>query len=315
MTLRSDSRRYTNLDGGQQQYNERTPWYWRLIALVASWLILGGYLILPGLYHKNPELKISQSILSVFVVAMLTAGYSFTGLLCFVCPNDVFQAENIFLPALTSSGLGLLTIAYNFLASRSYTWSKAAITGTAISGTSTVLYTFLLLWTQRRIIQHRDQVASLERHRSAVDSWSHEPTFYTNFLQNTYPSAFSSNTQPQNEDDIIKANMQSLLQNSRDSGPSPDATSATFRIDLPGVEEEERRQANSSELLGSPPLTATHQAEWNRVRALGEDEAFRRWDRGRTIQRPASVETLNVGARERGLSREERRREIELGRI
>lgn len=56
-----------------------------------------SYLILPGLYMKNPELKFSQSILSVFVVALLTAGYSFTALLCFACRDEVFQAESIFL--------------------------------------------------------------------------------------------------------------------------------------------------------------------------------------------------------------------------
>jgi hypothetical protein len=46
---------------------------------------------------KNPELKFSQSILSVFVVALLTAGYSFTALLCFACRDEIFQAEAIFL--------------------------------------------------------------------------------------------------------------------------------------------------------------------------------------------------------------------------
>jgi hypothetical protein len=55
------------------------------------------YLILPGLYAKEPQLKFSQAVLSVFVVALLTAGYSFTALLCFACRNDDFQAESVFL--------------------------------------------------------------------------------------------------------------------------------------------------------------------------------------------------------------------------
>jgi hypothetical protein len=53
--------------------------------------------LLPGLYTKTPELKISQPVLSVFVVALLTAGYSFTALLCFACRNELFQAEGVFL--------------------------------------------------------------------------------------------------------------------------------------------------------------------------------------------------------------------------
>lgn len=66
--------------------------------LMDDWkLIYVSYLILPGLYAKNYELKFSQAVLSVFVVALLTAGYSFTALLCFACRSDEFQAESVFL--------------------------------------------------------------------------------------------------------------------------------------------------------------------------------------------------------------------------
>lgn len=56
-----------------------------------------SYLILPGLYAKDPQLRFSQAVLSVIVVALLTAGYSFTALVCFACRNDLFQAERVFL--------------------------------------------------------------------------------------------------------------------------------------------------------------------------------------------------------------------------
>jgi hypothetical protein len=47
MPRRSDSKRYTNLDGQYQYQDERasTPWYWRFIASVASWMILAGYVV------------------------------------------------------------------------------------------------------------------------------------------------------------------------------------------------------------------------------------------------------------------------------
>lgn len=67
-----------------------------------------SYLILPGLYSRDYELRFSQAVLSVFVVALLTAGYSFTALLCFACRDDEFQAESVFLygfPRQTSSSL------------------------------------------------------------------------------------------------------------------------------------------------------------------------------------------------------------------
>jgi len=56
-----------------------------------------SYLLLPGLYAKDSQLKFSQAILSVFVVSLLTAGYSLTALLCFACRNEFFQAEGVFL--------------------------------------------------------------------------------------------------------------------------------------------------------------------------------------------------------------------------
>lgn len=42
--MRSNSKRYINLSGLQND-RENTPWYWRFIALAASWMILGGYVL------------------------------------------------------------------------------------------------------------------------------------------------------------------------------------------------------------------------------------------------------------------------------
>jgi hypothetical protein len=55
------------------------------------------YLITPALYDSDPKLRLSKGVLTVFVVALMTAGYSFTALLCFSCRNEIFQAEAIFL--------------------------------------------------------------------------------------------------------------------------------------------------------------------------------------------------------------------------
>ncbi|KAL5449875.1 hypothetical protein PMIN06_006724 [Paraphaeosphaeria minitans] len=270
-----------------------------------------SYLILPGLYAENPQLRISQPVLNVFVVALLTAGYSFTALLCFACRNELFQAESIFLPALTSSAIGLLTIAYNFLVSEAYVWGTAAISGTVISTASTFLYGLLLLWTHRRIVKLREQ-------RSNRSNLYNEPGYYNNFVQNMYPAAARSPSAPPeiplSDEDGINQQMALLLMK-QDQGTSPDASSATFRIDLPEDHEARERIANSQELVGTPPVS---HADWNRARSqsrpdsLGETQAWERWqDRGRTADRPASI-----GARSnhsRAMSREERRREIEMG--
>lgn len=308
MPMRSGSKRYINLhphDGA------REPWYWRFIAMAASWMILGGYLILPGLYKNDPELKFSQAVLTVFVVALMTAGYSFTALLCFACRNEIFQAESIFLPALSSSALGLITIAYNALAYRNHEWGTPAISGIVISATSTVLYAGLLLWTYHRIAKLRKNGSS------RANLWS-EQSYYQNFIQNMYPAASRSPSAPPelqlSEDDRINQQMALLLMQ-KDNGPSPDASSATFRIDLPEDREERDRIANSQELVGTPPVT---HADWNRARSqsrpdsLSETQAWERWqDRGRSTNRPASIDARSNHSR--AVSREERRREIELG--
>jgi hypothetical protein len=214
-------------------------------------------------------------------------------------------------PALTSSFLGLLTIAYNFVSSSGYQWNTAAITGTVVSTTSSVLYAILLLWTHRRIVKIKESSNS-----RAQNLWS-EQSFYNNFIQNMYPSARPSHIPsdlPISEDDRINQQMAMLLMKT-DSGPSPDAQSATFRIDLPEDREERERIANSQELLGTPPTA--HQ-DFNRSRgnsrsdSLNEEQAWERWNRGRTAARPASIGASSNHSR--ALSREERRREIEQGR-
>ncbi|XP_014551210.1 hypothetical protein COCVIDRAFT_31232 [Bipolaris victoriae FI3] len=149
--MRSANNSYVTIHSYGQEETESTPWYWRLIALAASWMILGGYLLLPGLYAKDAQLRFTEAVLSVFVVALLTAGYSFTALLCFACRNKRFQAEGVSLPALASSALGLISIAYNFLSSRAYQWGTSATTGTVLSATTTLTYTVLCIHTFRRL--------------------------------------------------------------------------------------------------------------------------------------------------------------------
>ncbi|CAO2652469.1 Nn.00g007520.m01.CDS01 [Neocucurbitaria sp. VM-36] len=309
--MRSSNNNYIDISENRHERREETPWYWRLIALVASWMILGGYLILPGLYAKDPQLKIRQAVLSVFVVALLTAGYSFTALLCFACRNEVFQAEGVFLPAMASSAFGLVSIAYNFGLSRAYAWQTSSITGTVVSAAATLVYGALLLWTYRRIFKMK------EKSGSSANLWS-EQSYYSNFVQNMYPTATRSPSRPPeaaiSEDDRVNQQMALLLMNP-DARPSPDANSTTFRIDLPEDREEQERHARSQELVGTPGQT---HADWNRNRAdsrpdsLSEQQAWQQWqDRGRTTNRPSS--TSGRSSHSRNLSREERRREIELG--
>jgi hypothetical protein len=210
-------------------------------------------------------------------------------------------------PALTSSALGLASIAYNFLSSRAYVFKTAAITGTVISSLATLLYGALLAWSYKRSLRNAHAF-------SRPNFWS-EPPYYNNFIANMYPTAHSPShplDAAVSEDERINQQMALLLQKS-DARSSPDAN-CTFHIDLPEDREQREREAHSQELVGTPAQT---HVEWTRGRAdsrpdsLGEDHAWQQWqDRGRTANRPSS--TGAHSSQSRNLSREERRREIEL---
>jgi hypothetical protein len=222
-------------------------------------------------------------------------------------------ANHMCSPALTSSALGLISIAYNFLSSSAYHWGNAAISGTVISAAGTILYSSLLLWTYRRIVKSKRQTDT------RANLWS-EQSYYHNFIPNMYPTALRSPSQPPaaayTEDDRVNQQMALLLHAKGDPRPSPDANS-TFRIDLPEDREQQDRQMRSQELVGTP--APTH-ADWNRDRSdsrpdsLSEQQAWTQWQgRGRSANRPSSTEGRS--SHSRNLSREERRREIELGQI
>lgn len=189
-------------------------------------------------------------------------------------------------------------------------WGISAISGTVLSATATLTYGALLLWTHHRIVKIAENGGSRQL-------WSNE-SYYTNYVHNMYPTATRSPAAtpeaPISEYDPVNQQMALLLMKS-DPRPSPDAHSATFRIDMPEDREQMERQAHSQELVGTlGQVYAGH----NRNRAdsrpdsLGEQQAWERWqDRGRAADRPASIGQRSNHSR--GLSREERRREIELG--
>jgi hypothetical protein len=189
-------------------------------------------------------------------------------------------------------------------------WGISAISGTVLSATATLTYGALLLWTHHRIVKIAGNGGSRQL-------WSNE-SYYTNYVHNMYPTATRSPAAtpeaPISEYDPVNQQMALLLMKS-DPRPSPDAHSTTFRIDMPEDREQMERQAYSQELVGTlGQVYAGH----NRNRAesqpdsLSEQQAWERWqDRGRAADRPASIGQRSNHSR--GLSREERRREIELG--
>lgn len=130
-----------------------------------------------------------------------------------------------------------------------------------------------------------------------------------------YPTATRSTPEPAvTDDDGVNQQMALLLMQSNQR-PSPGANNTTFHIDLPEDREQQERAARSQELVGTPGpahYAPSRDRADSRPDSLSETQAWERWqDRGRTTDRPGSIGQRS--SHSRGLSREERQREIELG--
>ncbi|KAF2216226.1 hypothetical protein CERZMDRAFT_16147, partial [Cercospora zeae-maydis SCOH1-5] len=223
-------------------------WYWRLVAVASSFMILGGFLMLPTTFDRDSQSRISEAAIGIFAVALLAAGISFTALLCFAVRTSEFQADNVFLPAFTSCSLGLLTVLYDFAVFRRYHWNTPALLVTVCAAVSTILYGGLLVWTQRklnaantRIQQQQLPVPMTQLPSESQAALTQEQTYQQNYNRNIFPTAYSRegppatpNTAPEpetiTEEEMQRQQMLMLLLN-KDTPSVPDTSSSTFRID------------------------------------------------------------------------------------
>ncbi|KAH9821999.1 hypothetical protein Tdes44962_MAKER04896 [Teratosphaeria destructans] len=335
--MRRRAQSYRTIDGIRTN-RDAVPWYWRMVAAASSLMILGGFLMLPATFDTSEGLKVNASVIGIFAVALLTAGFSLTALVCFAVRSPFFQADSIFLPALISSVLGLLTVLYNFLISSKYKWNTPALLVTVAAALSSIIYAVLLVFTRRRGSDASARGASVAlgaqaqgmglRHAHSISSgagtWQ-DSTYYENYNQNMFPAA-AREPQPTGYDPnhITEEEMQRqqmlMLLLQKDQHPSPDPSASTFRIDWQGRDEDEGPPPNGYYAPGSsasqtpasayPPTAYLSQPGLTRQWA----EQLRPWDgvwRGVARSGSAAAQSQRNGSREQ---REERRREIELGR-
>ncbi|KAK6437906.1 hypothetical protein LTR95_005896 [Oleoguttula sp. CCFEE 5521] len=335
--------RYRNLEGSSAE-RDAVPWYWRVVAGIATLMILGGYLMLPATFDSDPLLRAPKTVIGIFAVALLTAGLSVTGLICFAVRNAAFQAESVFLPCTTACALGLLTVFYDFLISTRYAWNTPALLVTVASAVSTVVYGTLLIYTYRRVSKSRGPGPyvppnmrtqpldpAVPTGRSASLAYQ-APGYYENYLANMYPTSAHPQTPPASggvydpnhitEEEMQRQQMLMLLLQ-RNQPPTPDPSQSTFHIEWQGQQEAEDtghltpvggyyapRHQQSSASGRSTQSRPTHSRQWSQ-------QGMRPWDgvwRGVSTASGSSGEDSGItvvrGSQER---REERRREIEMG--
>ena len=177
--------------------------------------------MLPATFVDINTLRVNQTAVGIFGIAILTGGFAFSALLTFTMRNPLFQSEAIHQPCALASGVGLLTVFYNFIISSSYHWKTSTLLLAIAAGVSTIVYTGLLLLSLRRVSHVRShpphassslpltmsspgrtsfaspatpyEPSTLEPTESRRPSAYQPPGFYENYIRNMYPTSAHSN--------------------------------------------------------------------------------------------------------------------------
>lgn len=290
-----------------------------------------SFLILPCTFDIDPQLRVSQTALGIFSVALLTAGFSLTGLLCFACRNWFFQADSVFTPALVSCTLGLFTVFFSFAFSRKYVWNVVALLVTVGSSISIVVYATLLIWTFRRIAAVRKNAPEATSMSllgqpqnpltQGLSTSYHDPSYFDNHLANMYPAARPTQTQESRsppdeitEEDHLRQQMLMLL-TTRPEPPSGGSSGAnTFnRIEFSPLDEPEPPRHRASSTLQSPGPPAYHGYHGYYAPSASRQSSQQSWQ-GTPAMPPWDGIWRGGGDVIDLATREERRRQIEQGR-
>lgn len=281
-----------------------------------------SFLMLPITFNTEPTLKVSTVATGIFGLAVLIAGLGTSAITCLMVRNHVYQTNMVFLPALVSCTVGFLNIFYDFLISQQYTWGLLAALSTAAAALGMFVYAALLLWTYRKIhvlqTTHPSLLAQPETAGQSLDEvprWQSQ-SYYQNYTRNMYPSSYEPTPVPFEEVPVIteeekqRQQMLMLLLSHEENSDAP-SSSGTFKIDWQSNDQDAitphpSNKARAPDSALPRPGFLTPATAMSRLSRQFPGE-LRPWDgvwRG-VAQQPAR--------HERALSREDRRREIEMG--
>ena len=277
--------------------------------------------MLPRTFENDPLIRFSKAAIGIFAIAILTAGFCVSGLLAFAVRSPLFQADAIFLPSLTSCIVGVLTICYNFIISPRFYWNTPALLTVLAAALSTLSYAGLLFYTRRKISALRSRGPSILRERSESGSmeasasrWQ-DPIYYENYVRNMFPASAHPSMQTTGydpnsitEEEMQRQQMLMLLLH-QPQASTPNASQSTFRIDWQGQDQDDLPPTHgyyaphsASTASSAYPSTGTSR-QWT-------NQQLRPWD---GVWRDPVPAPSRVRATSQEL-REERRREIEMGR-
>jgi hypothetical protein len=222
-------------------YTERDalPWYFRTLAITASWLALGGYIVSALVFTSATDnIKVSRTFLTVLAAALLAVGYSAIAVLAYFSRSLLFLFDAVLLPILTSSFMGVFVTVMNHALHRNfpiptqiYIYVPLVIACATTLGAGGLSYI-----TYRKL----NKIKELDRQRRQhVQRW--ERGSYGNYGDATSTTellptnAWSVNNLP--EDEAQRRQLLRLLLNREASQESPNDhrnSQSTFHINLPG---------------------------------------------------------------------------------
>ncbi|ETI19698.1 hypothetical protein G647_08711 [Cladophialophora carrionii CBS 160.54] len=97
-------------------YTERDalPWYFRTLAIAASCLALGGYILFALVFTSaRDNIKVSRAFLTVLASALLVVGYAASAVIAYLSRSLLFLFDAVLLPILASSFMGVFVTVMN----------------------------------------------------------------------------------------------------------------------------------------------------------------------------------------------------------
>ncbi|EAW07301.1 uncharacterized protein ACLA_020080 [Aspergillus clavatus NRRL 1] len=182
---------------------------WKILAFIASTLLLIGYLIMPIAFEKpesNPQVNVS--ILTI--VAMVLVGFAYAlsfVLVCFQIHQRTYLCHSVFLPCLTSNLCGLFNLVFNIFCRNILPLTNLETIAIGLSCAFVFLYALGALWVYGRSIADETRV----RHASGSPI-------------------------PLTEEEMQRQQLLRLLQGKQGKKrSSAKALQKTFRVDVPEV--------------------------------------------------------------------------------
>lgn len=233
----------------------------------------------------------------------------------------------VYAPAAICCTIGFLNVIYQFIISDRFAWNIAAMLTVAISCLGAIVYAVLLLWTYRKIRMIQTALPTSQDQAEEPPSseellrWQ-SPKYYQNYFKNMFPSAsYEPTPVPYEESPTVteeekqRQQMLMLLLNHESPNDAP-SSSGTFRIDWHAQEQDSItphpfKQAKIPDTAASAYQRSgilTPSAALSRASRQYPGE-LRPWD---GIWRGVAPQQSPV-KHGRMLSREDRRRQIEMG--